>query len=160
MGAFKVVLITLACALVVLAFYLGYRHYVLYSIKDGGRMENPDAVKDGKRLSSFSWTEQSGDGERCFSLTFYLEDDYPVLSGSLSSYESVEALPLSWTVWFELENTLLERDLKDLSGDGESVITIIWNEDGTIITEVKDGSGEEALERRILEVFESAVGGK
>ncbi len=157
MGAFKVVLIiVLSSVVVVLAVWFGYRHFVSNQIKDGGRMENPDALKEGRRLSSFSWTQHGGDGERCFSLTFYLDDDYPVLSGSISSHESVNKLPLTWTVWFDLENTLLEREMPDYQGDGENVITILWSEDGTETTEIKDGRGEEALERRVLEIYETA----
>lgn len=161
MGAFKVVLIiVLSSALVVLALWFGYRHFVTNQTRDGGRMENPDALKEGRRLSSFRWTQECGDEEKCFSLLFYLEDDYPMLSGSFPSQKSVSALPLSWSVWFDLENTLLDKDLPPLSGDGKSVITIVWSEDGTEKTEIKDGSGEEALERRVLEVVNTAVESK
>ncbi len=159
MGAFKVVLIiVLSCVIVILAVWLGYRHFVSNRIMDGGRTENPDAVREGRRLSFLSWTQRSGDGEKCFSLSFYLEDDYPVVSGSLQGHESVSALPLTWTVWFDIENMLLERDLPSLSGDGESVITLVWSEEGTETTEIKDGRGEEALERRVLEAANTAIG--
>lgn len=157
MGAFKVVLIiVLSSVIVILAVWAGYRHFVSNRIMDGGRMENPDAVREGRRLVSMSWTQRGGDGEKCFSLSFYLEDDYPVVSGSLPGYESVSALPLTWTVWFDIENMLLERDLPALSGNGESVITIVWSEDDTETTEIKDGRGEEALGRRVLEAADTA----
>ena len=61
----------LAIAMLALTGCSLYRMVVTSQIKDGGRMENPDAYRAGKELVEFSWRQSSDNYYRCFSLRFY-----------------------------------------------------------------------------------------
>ena len=81
-SAVKAVLITvLVIALLALTGCSLYRLVVTSQIKDGGRMENPDAYRAGKELVEFEWRQNHMNFYRSFSLKFYLENDMPLLTG-------------------------------------------------------------------------------
>ena len=81
-SAVKAALITvLVIALLALTGCSLYRLVVTSQIKDGGRMENPDAYSAGKDLVEFEWRQNHRNFYRSFSLKFYLENDMPLLTG-------------------------------------------------------------------------------
>ena len=81
--AWKIALvIALVIAFLALAGTVLYRYFIGSRIQDGGRMENPDASRAGKKLVEFSWRQNHMNYYDCFTLHFYLEDDVPVLYAS------------------------------------------------------------------------------
>ena len=70
-----------AVALIALAGVWLYRYFIDSRIRDGGRMENPDAYRAGKDLIEFTWQQNHMNSCRCFSLKFYRENDMPLLTG-------------------------------------------------------------------------------
>lgn len=143
--------------LVLLAFSLGGCSLVQPS--DGGiGMENPDANKLSKELVQFDWTQTSLEQEECFNLEFYLEEDYPTVKGSYydaSAESNVDVMPtdLTWTIWYDLQNTLDEIELPNAKEDTTSKITIVWrNADNTTETIELDGSEANDLKEKVLSI--------
>lgn len=70
-SAVKAALITVSViALLALTGCSLYRLAVTSQIKDGGRMENPDAYRAGKELAEFEWRQNHRNYYSCFSLKF------------------------------------------------------------------------------------------
>lgn len=137
--------------LVLVAFSLGGCSLVQPS--DGGTgMENPDANKLDKELVQFDWTQTS------FNLEFYLEKDYPTVKGSYydaSAESNVDVMPtdLTWTIWYDLQNTLDEIELPNAQEDTTSKITIVWrNADNTTETIELEGSEANDLKEKVLSI--------
>ena len=60
--ALKIALIVVsAVALIALAGVWLYRYFIDSRIRDGGRMENPDAYRAGKDLIEFTWQQNHMD---------------------------------------------------------------------------------------------------
>lgn len=143
--------------LVLLAFSLGGCSLVQPS--DGGTgMENPDANKLSKELVQFDWTQTSLEQEECFNLEFYLEEDYPTVKGSYydaSAESNVDVMPtdLTWTIWYDLQNTLDEIELPNAQEDTTSKITIVWrNADNTTEAIELDGGEANDLKEKVLSI--------
>lgn len=127
---------------------------------DGGTgMENPDANKLDKELVQFDWTQTSLDQDECFNLEFYLEEDYPTVKGSYydaSREANVDVMPtdLTWTIWYDLQNTLDEIELPIAEEDTTSKITIVWrNADNTTETIEFDGSKANDFKEKVLSII-------
>lgn len=139
-----------------IAFSLGGCSLVQPS--DGGTgMENPDVNKSSKELVQFDWTQMSLNQEECFNLEFYLEEDYPTVKGSYydASVESnVDEMPtdLTWTIWYDLQNTLDEIELPNVKEDTTSKITIVWRNDDTTETIELDGGEANDLKEKVLSI--------
>ena len=154
-----------------------YRMVVTSQIKDGGRMENPDAYRAGKELVEVSWRQSSDNYYRCFSLRFYQENDMPLLTGwfpSRSGGDEVrksgtdafsDPIPwqLTWVQWFELQNTLAESALpayKKPSADAvdgtDSELRVVWRTEDGEERQSLSGSHAEALETLVLGIAEDA----
>lgn len=154
-----------------------YRLLVTDQIKDGGGgMENPDAYRAGRELVELSWQQSHLYSSRCFSLELYLEDDAPVMSGSLQRPGGDERLEtgkdafsdtipwtLTWVQWYSLQNAAAELELPpyrapspDALDETDSKLTIVWSKDGVQSTEVLDGSGAQALETLVLSTAQEA----
>lgn len=139
-----------------IAFSLG--GCALVQPSDGGTgMKNPDANKSSKELVQFDWTQTSLNQEECFNLEFYLEEDYPTVKGSYydASVESnVNVMPtdLTWTIWYDLQNTLDEIELPNVKEDTTSKITIVWRNDDTTETIELDGGEANDLKEKVLSI--------
>ena len=169
-------IVVLAVALLTLAGVLLYSRFVGSQIKDGGRMENPDADRAGKKLVEFSWKQNHMNSYRCFTLHFYLENDTPVLTGWFPNPEDGEtrksgtdafsnSIPwqLTWVQWFELQNMLAESELPeyrkqspDVLDETDSEICVVWRTDDGDETQTLSGSHAEALEALVLGIAEEA----
>ena len=127
-SAVKAALITVSViALLALTGCSLYRLVVTSQIKDGGRMENPDAYRAGKELVEFEWRQNHMNFYRSFSLKFYLENDMPLLTGwfpsqsggdevresRMDAFSNPVPWQLTWVQWFELQNMLAESDLPE-----------------------------------------------
>ena len=167
----------LAIAMLALTGCSLYRMVVTSQIKDGGRMENPDAYRAGKELVEVSWRQSSDNYYRCFSLRFYQENDMPLLTGwfpSRSGGDEVrksgtdafsDPIPwqLTWVQWFELQNTLAESALpayKKPSADAvdgtDSELRVVWRTEDGEERQSLSGSHAEALETLVLGIAEDA----
>ena len=177
-SAVKAALITvLVIALLVLTGCSLYRLVVTSQIKDGGRMENPDAYRVGKELKEFEWRQNHMNFYRSFSLKFYLENDMPLLTGWFPSQSCGDEIrergadafsnpvpwQLTWVQWFALQNMLAESDLpvyKKPSSDSydevDSEIRIVWRTDDGDEAQTLSGSHAEALEALVLGIAEEA----
>ena len=177
-SAVKAALITVSViALLALTGCSLYRLVVTSQIKDGGRMENPDAYSAGKDLVEFEWRQNHRNYYSCFSLKFYQENDMPLLTGwfpSQSGGDEVRAsqmdafsnpIPwqLTWVQWFELQNMLAETDLpeyrkpsSDAVDETDSEIRAVWRTDDGDETQTLSGSHAEALEALVLGIAEEA----
>ena len=127
-SAVKAALITVSViALLALTGCSLYRLVVTSQIKDGGRMENPDAYRVGKELVEVEWRQNHMNFYRSFSLKFYLENDMPLLTGWFPSQSGGDEVresgtdafsnpvpwQLTWVQWFALQNMLAESDLPE-----------------------------------------------
>ncbi|MBS7315630.1 MAG: hypothetical protein KIG74_04385 [Clostridiaceae bacterium] len=177
-SAVKAALITVSViALLVLTGCSLYRLVVTSQIKDGGRMENPDAYRVGKELVEFEWRQNHMNFYRSFSLKFYLENDMPLLTGWFPSQSGGDEIresgadafsnpvpwQLTWVQWFELQNMLAELDLpeyrkpsSDTADETDSEIRIVWRTDDGDETRMLSGSHAEALEALVLGIAEAA----
>ena len=169
-------IVVLAVAFLSLAGVLLYSCFVGSQIKDGGRMENPDAYRAGKTLVEFSWTQNHMNSYRCFALHFYLENDTPVLTGWFSNLEGGETrksgtdafsnlIPwqLTWVQWFELQNMLAESELPeyrkpspDVLDDTDSEICVVWRTEDGEISEKYNGRNAYDLETFVFRIAEEA----
>lgn len=126
---------------------------------DGGTgMENPEANRVGKELVQFDWIQTSDNQDECFNLEFYLEDDYPTVKGSYydaSTESNVDVMPtdLTWTIWYDLQNTLAEMELPQSQEDTTSKMTIVWRNDDTTETIELEGSSADDLKEKVLEII-------
>ena len=177
-SAVKAVLITLsAISLLALAGCSLYRLVVTSQIKDGGRMENPDAYRAGKELVEVEWRQNHRNYYSSFSLKFYQENDMPLLTGWFPSQSGGDEIresqtdafsnpipwQLTWVQWFELQNVLAESDLpayrkpsSDSYDEVDSEIRIVWRTDDGDEAQTLSGSHAEALEALVLGIAEEA----
>ena len=177
-SAVKAALITLsAISLLALTGCSLYRLVVTSQIKDGGRMENPDAYRAGKDLVEFEWRQNHRNYYSSFSLKFYQENDMPLLTGWFPSQSGGDEIresqtdafsnpipwQLTWVQWFELQNVLAELDLpayrkpsSDSYDEVDSEIRIVWRTDDGEKTQTLSGSHAEALEALVLGIAEEA----
>ena len=175
--ALKIALIVVsAVALIALAGVWLYRYFIDSRIRDGGRMENPDAYRAGKDLIEFTWQQNHMNSCKCFSLKFYRENDMPLLTGRFLSRENGEAresgtdafsnpVPwqLTWVQWFDLQNMLAESNLPEyrkpspaVQDETDSEILVIWRTDDGSETQKLSGGHAEALETLVLDIAEEA----
>ena len=177
-SAVKAALITVSViALLALTGCSLYRLVVTSQIKDGGRMENPDAYSAGKDLVEFEWRQNHRNFYRSFSLKFYQENDMPLLIGWFPSQSGGDEIresqmdafsnpipwQLTWVQWFELQNMLAETDLpeyrkpsSDAVDETDSEIRVVWRTDDGDETQTLSGSHAEALEALVLGIAEEA----
>lgn len=177
-SAVKAALITVSViALLALTGCSLYRLAVTSQIKDGGRMENPDAYRAGKELAEFEWRQNHRNYYSCFSLKFYQENDVPLLTGWFPSQSGGDEVresrtdafsnpipwQLTWVQWFELQNMLAETDLpeyrkpsSDAVDETDSEIRVVWRTDDGDETQTLSGSHAEALEALVLGIAEEA----
>ena len=177
-SAVKAALITVSViALLALTGCSLYRLVVTSQIKDGGRMENPDAYRAGKELVEFEWRQNHRNYYSCFSLKFYQENDMPLLTGWFPSQSGGDEIresrtdafsnpipwQLTWVQWFELQNMLAETDLpeyrkpsSDAVDETDSEIRVVWRTDDGDETQTLSGSHAEALEALVLGIAEEA----
>ena len=177
-SAVKAALITLsAIALLALTGCSLYRLVVTSQIKDGGRMENPDAYSAGKDLVEFEWRQNHRNFYRSFSLKFYQENDMPLLIGwfpsqsggdeiresRMDAFSNLIPWQLTWVQWFELQNVLAESELPEYRkpsdesyDETDSKIWIVWRTDDGEKTQTLSGSQAEALEAVVLGIAEEA----
>ena len=176
-SAVKAALITVSViALLALTGCSLYRLVVTSQIKDGGRMENPDAYSAGKDLVEFEWRQNHRNYYSSFSLKFYQEDDMPLLTGRFpvqsgdemresetDAFSNPIPWQLTWVQWFELQNMLAESDLPayrkpspNVQDETDSEIRVIWRTDDGDETQTLSGSHAEALETLVLSIAEEA----
>lgn len=177
-SAVKAALITVSViALLALTGCSLYRLVATSQIKDGGRMENPDAYRAGKDLVEFEWRQNHRNYYSCFSLKFYQENDMPLLTGWFPSQSGGDEVresrtdafsnpipwQLTWVQWFELQNMLAETDLpeyrkpsSDAVDETDSEIRAVWRTDDGDETQTLSGSHAEALEALVLGIAEEA----
>ena len=177
-SAVKAALITVSViALLALTVCSLYRLVVTSQIKDGGRMENPDAYRAGKDLVEFEWRQNHRNFYRSFSLKFYQENDMPLLTGWFPSQSGDDEIresqtdafsnpipwQLTWVQWFALQNMLAESDLpayrkpsSDSYDEVDSEIRIVWRTDDGDEAQTLSGSHAEALEALVLSIAEEA----
>lgn len=177
-SAVKAALITVSViALLALTGCSLYRLVVTSQIKDGGRMENPDAYSAGKDLVEFEWRQNHRNFYRSFSLKFYQENDMPLLIGWFPSQSGGDEIresqmdafsnpipwQLTWVQWFELQNVLAESELPEYRkpsdesyDETDSKIWIVWRTDDGEKTQTLSGSQAEALEALVLGIAEEA----
>ncbi len=126
---------------------------------DGGTgMENPEANKVGKELVQFDWIQTSDNQDECFNLEFYLEDDYPTVKGSYydaNTESNVDVMPtdLTWTIWYDLQNTLAEMEFPEAQENTTIKMTIVWRKDDTTETIELDGSSADDLKEKVLDII-------
>ena len=177
-SAVKAALITVSViALLALTGCSLYRLVVTSQIKDGGRMENPDAYRAGKDLVEVEWRQNHRNYYSSFSLKFYQENDMPLLTGWFPSQSGGDEIresgadafsdpipwQLTWVQWFELQNVLAESDLpaytkpsSDSYDEVDSEIRIVWRIDDGEFTETRSGKNAEELEALALRIAEEA----
>ena len=177
-SAVKAALITVSViALLALTGCSLYRLVATSQIKDGGRMENPDAYSAGKELAEFEWRQNHRNYYSCFSLKFYQENDMPLLTGWFPSQSGGDEVresrtdafsnpipwQLTWVQWFELQNMLAETDLpeyrkpsSDAVDETDSEIRVVWRTDDGEKIQKCSGSHAEALEALVLGIAEEA----
>ena len=177
-SAVKAALITVSViALLALTGCSLYRLVVTSQIKDGGRMENPDAYSAGKDLVEFEWRQNHRNYYSSFSLKFYQEDDTPLLTGWFPSQSGSDEVrksrtdafsnpvpwQLTWLQWFALQNMLAESDLpeyrkpsSDTADETDSEIRVVWRTDDGDEAQTLSGSQAEALEALVLGIAEEA----
>ena len=177
-SAVKAALITVSViALLALTGCSLYRLVVTSQIKDGGRMENPDAYRAGKELVEFEWRQNHRNYYSSFSLKFYQENDMPLLTGWFPSQSGGDEIresqtdafsnpipwQLTWVQWFALQNVLAESDLpvyrkpsSDSYDEVDSEIRIVWRTDDGDEAQTLSGSHAEALESLVLGIAEEA----
>ena len=177
-SAVKAALITVSViALLALAGCSLYRLVVTSQIKDGGRMENPDAYRAGKDLVEVEWRQNHRNYYSSFSLKFYQENDMPLLTGWFPSqsgggeiresqtdaFSNPIPWQLTWVQWFALQNVLAESDLpvyrkpsSDSYDEVDSEIRIVWRADDGDEAQTLSGSHAEALESLALGIAEEA----
>ena len=177
-SAVKAALITVSViALLALAGCSLYRLVVTSQIKDGGRMENPDAYRTGKELVEVEWRQNHRNYYSSFSLKFYQEDDMPLLTGwfpsqsggdevresRMDAFSTPVPWQLTWLQWFALQNMLAESDLpeyrkpsSDTADETDSEIRVVWRTDDGDEAQTLSGSHAEALEALVLGIAEEA----
>ena len=177
-SAVKAALITVSViALLALAGCSLYRLVATSQIKDGGRMENPDAYRAGKELVEFEWRQNHRNYYSSFSLKFYQENDMPLLTGWFPSQSGGDEIresqtdafsnpipwQLTWVQWFALQNVLAESELpayrkpsSDSYDEVDSEIRIVWRTDDGDEAQTRSGSHAEALEALVLGIAEEA----
>lgn len=137
-----------------------YRYFVSNQIKDGGTgMENPNATVDGKELVKFSWKINSNISSDNFDLNFYIEDETPKVNGFFydkNELINLDSIALTWSKWFELQNILAQTNFSEYKTSDDSKITIIWNIDGKEDTNQFDGSDQNDLKDKVINIINEA----
>lgn len=137
-----------------------YRYFVSNQIKDGGTgMENPNATVDGKELVKFSWKINSNINSDNFDLNFYIEDETPMVNGFFydkNELMNLDSVALTWSKWFELQNILAQTNFSEYKTSDDSKITIIWNIDGKEDTNQFDGSDQNDLKDKVINIINEA----
>lgn len=137
-----------------------YRYFVSNQIKDGGTgMENPNATVDGKELVKFSWKINSNINSDNFDLNFYIEDETPMVNGFFydkNELMNLDSVVLTWSKWFELQNILAQTNFSEYKTSDDSKITIIWNIDGKEDTNQFDGSDQNDLKDKVINIINEA----
>lgn len=137
-----------------------YRYFVSNQIKDGGTgMENPNATVDGKELVKFSWKINSNINSDNFDLNFYIEDEIPMVNGFFydkNELMNLDSVALTWSKWFELQNILAQTNFSEYKTSDDSKITIIWNIDGKEDTNQFDGSDQNDLKDKVINIINEA----
>lgn len=137
-----------------------YRYFVSNQIKDGGTgMENPNATVDGKELVKFSWKINSNISSDNFDLNFYIEDETPKVNGFFydkNELINLDSIALTWSKWFELQNILAQTNFSEYKTSDDSKITIIWNIDGKEDTNQFDGSNQNDLKDKVINIINEA----
>lgn len=137
-----------------------YRYFVSNQIKDGGTgMENPNATVDGKELVKFSWKINSNISSDNFDLNFYIEDETPKVNGFFydkNELMNLDSVALTWSKWFELQNILAQTNFSEYKTSDDSKITIIWNIDGKEDTNQFDGSDQNDLKDKVINIINEA----
>ena len=137
-----------------------YRYFVSNQIKDGGTgMENPNATVDGKELVKFSWKINSNISSDNFDLNFYIEDETPKVNGFFydkNELMNLDSVALTWSKWFELQNILAQTNFSEYKTSDDSKITIIWNIDGKEDTNQFDGSNQNDLKDKVINIINEA----
>lgn len=137
-----------------------YRYFVSNQIKDGGTgMENPNATVDGKELVKFSWKINSNINSDNFDLNFYIEDETPMVNGFFydkNELMNLDSVALTWSKWFELQNILAQTNFSEYKKSDDSKITIIWNIDGKEDTNQFDGSDQNDLKDKVINIINEA----
>ncbi len=137
-----------------------YRYFVSNQIKDGGTgMENPNATVDGKELVKFSWKINSNISSDNFDLNFYIEDETPKVNGFFydkNELMNLDSIALTWSKWFELQNILAQTNFSEYKTSDDSKITIIWNIDGKEDTNQFDGSNQNDLKDKVINIINEA----
>ena len=173
--ALKIILISVSViAFITLAGGFLYWFFIGSRIKDGGRMENPDAYKV---LVEFEWRQNHSNFYSSFSLKFYKENEEPLLTGWFPSQSGSDEVienrtdafsnpvpwQLTWVQWFELQNVLAESELpayrkpsSDSYDEVDSEIRVVWRTDDGDETQKLSGRHAEALETLVLDIAEEA----
>lgn len=137
-----------------------YRYFVSNQIKDGGTgMENPNATVDGKELVKFSWKINPNISSDNFDLNFYIEDETPMVNGFFydkNELMNLDSVALTWSKWFELQNILAQTNFSEYKTSDDSKITIIWNIDGKEDTNQFDGSNQNDLKDKVINIINEA----
>lgn len=137
-----------------------YRYFVSNQIKDGGTgMENPNATVDGKELVKFSWKINSNISSDNFDLNFYIEDETPKVNGFFydkNELINLDSIALTWSKWFELQNIIAQTNFSEYKTSDDSKITIIWNIDGKEDTNQFDGSNQNDLKDKVINIINEA----
>lgn len=137
-----------------------YRYFVSNQIKDGGTgTENPNATVDGKELVKFSWKINSNISSDNFDLNFYIEDETPKVNGFFydkNELINLDSIALTWSKWFELQNILAQTNFSEYKASDDSKITIIWNIDGKEDTNQFDGSNQNDLKDKVINIINEA----
>ena len=137
-----------------------YRYFVSNQIKDGGTgMENPNATVDGKELVKFSWKINSNISSDNFDLNFYIEDETPKVNGFFydkNELINLDSIALTWSKWFELQSIIAQTNFSEYKTSDDSKITIIWNIDGKEDTNQFDGSNQNDLKDKVINIINEA----
>lgn len=137
-----------------------YRYFVSNQIKDGGTgMENPNATVDGKELVKFSWKINSNISSDNFDLNFYIEDETPKVNGFFydkNELINLDSIALTWSKWFELQSIIAQTNFSEYKASDDSKITIIWNIDGKEDTNQFDGSNQNDLKDKVINIINEA----
>lgn len=134
-----------------------YRYFVSNQIKDGGTgMENPNATVDGKELVKFSWKIDSNVNSDNFDLNFYIEDETPMVNGFFydkNELTNLDSIALTWSKWFELQGIIAQTNFSEYKTSDDSKITIIWHIDGKEDTQLFDGSNQNDLKDKVINII-------
>lgn len=154
----KTLLIVLVIVLLLgIGGYMLYRYFVSNQIKDGGTgMENPNTTVNGKELVEFNWILDSSVSNDNFDLSFYIEDETPMVKGFFydeNKQINLSSLALTWSKWFELQSILAQTSFISSNINNDNKITIVWSKNGNKNSETYDGSNQEELQDKVITII-------